>query len=82
LVVDITSDDGMLFMDFPADSITFFQRKVLKEEVAEAIGLSKEQKCQVVDIIISERLRYVVIEVENSIDIASLKVNPFKLVLP
>ena len=64
-------------MDFPADSFPEAQTTANKDEVAQAIGLSKEN---IIEIKASEECKYVVIEVEQSVDIQSLKVESFTLV--
>lgn len=77
LEVDIQSKDGLIKMDFPADSLVSIQVNVAAEKVAVALGLSISD---LVNIEISESLRYVVIEVAQSVDIASLTVDSSALV--
>ena len=76
-MVDIQSKDGVMKMDFPADSSAEVKFQVAKEKVATALGLSEGE---IVNIEISERLQYVVIEIAQSIDIAALSVDGSALV--
>jgi hypothetical protein len=78
LIVDISSSDGLISMDFPADSFPETQTTVNKDEVAPAIGLSSEN---IIEIKASRECKYAVIEVEQSVDIQLLRVEPFTLVI-
>jgi hypothetical protein len=64
-------------MDFPADTLAPVQAQPINGEVAKAIGLSKDK---IVNIQASEGCQYLVIEVEQSVDIASLHIETFALV--
>ena len=77
LVVDIQSKDGLIKMDFPADSPAPVQVHVAPEKVAATLGISISD---IVNIEISQSLRFVVIEVSQSVDIASLTVDSSALV--
>lgn len=77
LIVDVSSSDGVMLMDFPADSFPPAQAQAINEELAAAIGLSKSE---IVDIKASKDNKYLAIEVDQSVDIESLKVETFALV--
>jgi predicted PhzF superfamily epimerase YddE/YHI9 len=77
LIVDISSDEGVVLMDFPADPPGAFDSSAFIEQVADAIGTVKED---IVEVQVSPGLGYAVIEVSQSVDIASLTVNSSELV--
>ena len=77
LNVDTSAEDGTVFMDFPADPPSAVQIKASNKKIAEALGLQEDE---IINIEISNALSYVVIEVAQSVDIASIKVNPSELV--
>jgi hypothetical protein len=79
LIIDVGLSDGTMLMDFPADSFPASQANANKEDVAMAIGVSKDK---IVDINTSKHCGNVVIEVDQSINIESLKVETFSLVIP
>jgi hypothetical protein len=79
LIIDVSLSDGTMLMDFPADSFPAARLSANNEDVAMAIGVSKDK---IIDIKASKHCGYVAIEVDQSIDIESLKVETFALVIP
>jgi predicted PhzF superfamily epimerase YddE/YHI9 len=77
LIVDISSNDGLILMDFPADSAAEVPPQATNEQVAKLLGLSESDIIHVEE---SNHCRYAVIEVEQSVDIASLVVDTSALV--
>ena len=77
LIIDIGANDGTMLMDFPADPPVPFKVTATTDEVAQAIDLTKEK---IVNIQASKALGYVVVEIDSSIDIESLKVDSGTLV--
>ena len=77
LIVDVSSDNGIISMDFPVDSSSEVQPKPDKQQVADAIGSPVDK---LVNIEASKDLKYAVIEVESSVNIASLNVDTLALV--
>jgi len=75
--VDISSKDGSIFMDFPADPPSKEQMTTTVLEVSEALGLSSEN---IVNVEVSKLCGYAVVEIAQSVDIASLPVDSGKLV--
>ena len=79
LIVDISSADGVMLMDFPADPPVAIQSQLDTAEVAKAIGLTKDK---IVAIENANALGFNVIEVDQSVDISSLEVKSAALVDP
>lgn len=79
MIIDVSLSEGTMLMDFPADSFPAAQANANNEDVAMTIGVSKDK---IVDIKASKNCGYAVIEVDQSIDIESLKVETFSLVIP
>ena len=77
LIVDISSKDGSIFMDFTADPTCKEQMTTTILEVAEALGLSSET---IVNVEFSKLNGYAVVEIDQSVDMASLPVDSGKLV--
>lgn len=75
--MDITSSDGSIFMDFPADPPSQVHTKAAITQIAEAIGLSSKE---IVNVEVSKLCGYAVVEVAQSVNLASLPVDSFKLV--
>jgi predicted PhzF superfamily epimerase YddE/YHI9 len=76
LIVDLSSEDGTILMDFPANPPKPFEGNNIAEEVAIVLGLSKSE---IVKIEIAGN-GYAVIEVEQSVEIAALDVDSSALV--
>jgi predicted PhzF superfamily epimerase YddE/YHI9 len=76
LIVDVSSDDGTILMDFPANPPRPFESNSISEEVANVLGLSKST---IVNIEVAGN-GYAVIEVEQSVEIAVLDVDSSALV--
>ena len=79
LIVDINSKDGVMLMDFPADTLGPVSTQVIEERVAQAIGVPKDM---VVNVEGAKHCQYIVIEVHHSVDVESLKVDTLALVGP
>jgi predicted PhzF superfamily epimerase YddE/YHI9 len=77
LIVDISSNDGFIMMDFPADSAAEVRPQATNEQVAKLLGLSESD---IVHVEVSNHCKYAVIEVQQSVDIASLAVDTSGLV--
>jgi predicted PhzF superfamily epimerase YddE/YHI9 len=77
LIVDISSKRGSILMDFPADPPSQVHSKTTAVQVAEALGLSSDD---LVNVEVSKLCGYAVIEITQSVDIASLPVDSGKLV--
>ena len=66
-----------MLMDFPADTLASVQTHAIEGRIAAAIGVSKDK---VVNVETAKHCQYLVIEVDQSVDIESLKVDAFALV--
>jgi len=78
LHVKFDGGDGLISMDFPADTeTTDVQPTVSKSDLAKAIGVPQSD---VIHIAGSTGLGYAVIEVRSQVDIAGLPVDPDALV--
>lgn len=75
--MDVSSGDGSIFMDFPADPPSQVHTKAATTQIAEAIGLSSDE---ILNVEVSRLCGYAVVEVAQSVDLASLLVDPIKLV--
>jgi len=64
-------------MDFPADPPSSFQMQATHEQLAETLGLPRDK---ILNVEISPKLEYVVIELDPSVDIPSMKVESQALV--
>lgn len=79
LIVDISSKDGFMTMDFPSDTLESVSTQAIEERLAQTIGVQKDN---VVNVEYAKHCQYLVIEVNHSVDIESLKVDAFGLVRP
>lgn len=79
LIVDISSNDGTMLMDFPADPPSSSEMRATQEQLAETLGLPKSK---ILNVETSKKLQYVVIELDPSVDIAAMKVDSGALVYP
>ena len=79
LIVDIGSNDGVMLMDFPADTLGPVSTQAIEERVAQAIGVPKDR---VVNVECAKHCQYLVIEVDCSVDVESLEVDSLALVPP
>ena len=77
LPVDISSNDGTMLMDFPGDPAYPIELLATQEQLAETLGVTKDK---IVNVEMSKKLEYIVIEVDPSVDIPSLKVDSQNLV--
>jgi predicted PhzF superfamily epimerase YddE/YHI9 len=77
LIVDISSKDGVMLMDFPADTLGPVSTQAIEESVAQAIGVPKDK---VVNVEGAKHCQYLVIQVDHSIDVESLEVDSLALV--
>jgi predicted PhzF superfamily epimerase YddE/YHI9 len=77
LVVDISSDDGVILMDFPADSSAEILPQATKAQVAKLLKLSEND---IIHVEASNHCKYAVIEVAQSVDMSSLEVDTSALV--
>jgi predicted PhzF superfamily epimerase YddE/YHI9 len=77
--VDISSKDGTMLMDFPADPPDQDHVEVhpTNEQLVKILGLSQEE---IVKVKVSSKLEYVVIVVDPSVDIPAMKVDSQALV--
>ena len=66
-----------MLMDFPADTLASVQTHAIEGRISAAIGVSKDK---VVNVETAKHCQYLVIEVDQSVDIESLKVDAFALV--
>jgi predicted PhzF superfamily epimerase YddE/YHI9 len=75
--VDVSSKEGNMTMSFPADPPVAVKMQTTKSQVAGTLGLQEDD---ILNIEISKKLSYVVIEVAQSVDIKSMDFNPTELV--
>ena len=68
-----------MLMDFPADPPSSSEMTATQEQLAETLGLPSSK---ILNVEVSKKLQYVVIELDRSVDITAMKVDSGALVYP
>jgi predicted PhzF superfamily epimerase YddE/YHI9 len=68
-----------MLMDFPADPPSSSEVTATQEQLAETLGLPSSK---ILNVEVSKKLQYVVIELDRSVDITAMKVDSGALVYP